>query len=592
MTDTSETTRILIVDDSEDDSRLISRELSRENPEAVFRRVDTEQAMLSALRDQDWDLVISDHSMPSFDSVRALKTLREIQRSTPFIVYSGAYDHAKGVAAMIEGAEDYLYKSDPQRLLPVVRRELRNSRLRRAKDQAERAAHRMSLYDELTGLPNRRLLAHKIAARAAAPGAGAVTCIDIDRFMRINDSFGVATGDALLKQIGARLQTMLGLYDVLARLSGDRFSCLLWAVADAADARDQAERLLSVFATPFQQNGQGLFLTASVGCALLPDHGNDTDILLHGAEQSMAAAKKNGRNCIEIYDPKLAHGASKRLQLENALHYAVEREELFLVFQPMYEVSSQRASAAEALIRWRHERFGVVPPDQFIPLADETGHIIDIGDWVLRRACQQAREWQRAGHEPLAVSVNFSAAQFRDAHIQQRVRNALDESGLSPELLEMEITETVAMQDAEHAIATLRSLKRMGVRIAIDDFGTGYSSLSYLRRFPIDVLKIDRSFIKDLPDDGDSLSIVRTVVALARALRIIVVAEGVETAEQFQLLADEGVERVQGYHFSRPLSVEAFAQKFIAPPGQADPEATLLGPVTEAFGGAGIAAAA
>ena len=588
----SEPTRILIVDDSEDDSLLISRQLSEEIPDAAFRRVDTEQGMLSALRDENWDLVISDHSMPSFDSVRALKALREIHRNTPFIVYSGAYDHEKGVAAMTGGAEDYLYKTDPQRLLPVVRRELRNAQVRRAKDKAERVAHTMSLYDELTGLPNRSLLAQKIASRAAAPGAGAVACIDIDRFMRINDSFGVATGDALLKQIGARLQTVLGLYDVLARLNGDRFSCLLWTVADGADARDQAERLLSVFATPFQQNGQELFLTASVGCAMLPDHGNDADVLLHGAERSMATAKKNGRNRIEIYDPKLTHGASKRLQLENALHHAVEREELFLVYQPMYEVTSQRASAAEALIRWRHDRFGVVPPDQFIPLADETGHIIEIGDWVLRRACRQAREWQRAGREPLTVSVNFSAAQFRDEHIQQRVRNALDESGLPPELLEMEITETVAMQDAEHAIATLRSLKRMGVRIAIDDFGTGYSSLSYLRRFPIDVLKIDRSFVKELPGDGDSLSIVRTVVALARALRISVVAEGVETAEQYQLLADEGIQRVQGFYLSRPLSVEAFTQKFIVPADEADPEATLLGPVAAAFGGARIATAA
>jgi diguanylate cyclase (GGDEF)-like protein len=590
--DMSEPTRILIVDDSEDDSLLISRQLSRELPNAAFRRVDTEQGMLSALHEQDWDLVISDHSMPRFDSVRALKVLREVQRDIPFIVYSGAYDHEKGVAAMTGGAEDYLYKSDPQRLLPVVRRELRNAQLRRAKDRAEHEAHTMSLFDELTSLANRNLLAQKVQSRAAAPGAGAVACIDIDRFMRINDSFGFATGDALLKQVANRLQAALGSSDVLARLRGDRFSCLLWTVADAADARDQAEQLLAAFATPFQQNGQELFLTASVGCALLPEHGSDADVLLHGAEHAMAAAKKNGRNRIEIFDPKLTHGASARLQLENALHHAVEREELFLVYQPMYEVGSQRVSAAEALIRWRHERLGIVPPDQFISLADETGHIIEIGDWVLRRACQQARDWQRPGRKPLAVSVNFSAAQFRDERIQERVRNALEESGLPPELLEMEITETVAMQDAEHAIATLRSLKHMGVRIAIDDFGTGYSSLSYLRRFPIDVLKIDRSFVKELPGDGDSLSIVRTVVALARALKISVVAEGVETADQFRLLSDEGIERMQGYYFSRPLSVDAFTREFIALPSEADPEATLLAPVAAGFGGARIATAA
>ena len=590
--DMSEPTRILIVDDSEDDSQLISRELSRDLPYAVFRRVDTEQGMLSALHDQEWDLVISDHAMPRFNSVRALEVLRTAKRDIPFIVYSGDYDHEKGIAAMSVGADDYLYKSDPQRLLPVVRRELRNGQSRRARERAERAAHTMSLFDELTGLPNRDLLAQKIQARAATPGVGAVACIDIDRFMRINDSFGIATGDALLKQVATRLQAALGPSDVLARLRGDRFSCLLWAAVDAADARDQAQRMLAAFSTPFQQNGQELFLTASVGCALLPEHSNDADVLLHGAEHAMAAAKKNGRNRIDIFDPKLTHGASTRLQLENALHHAVEREELFLVYQPMYEVGSKRVGAAEALIRWRHERFGIVPPDQFIPLADETGHIIEIGDWVLRRACRQARDWQRPGCKPLAVSVNFSAAQFRDERIQERVRNALEESGLPPELLEMEITETVAMQDAEHAIATLRSLKNMGVRIAIDDFGTGYSSLSYLRRFPIDVLKIDRSFVMELPDDSDSLSIVRTVIALARALKISVVAEGVETADQFQLLSDEGIERMQGYYFSRPLSVDAFTREYIALPDDADLEATLRSPVLAGFGDARIATAA
>ena len=383
--DMSEPTRILIVEDSEDDSLLISRQLSREIPNASFRRVDTEHGMRSALHDQDWDLVISDHSMPRFDSVGALKVLQEARRDIPFIVYSGEYDHEKGLAAMTGGAEDYLYKSDPQRLLPVVRRELRNAQSRRAKDKAERAAQTLSLFDELTGLPNRNLVAQKVQFRATVPGAGAVACINIDRFMRINDSFGFPTGDALLKQVANRLQAVLGPEDVLARLSGDRFVCLLWNVADAADARAQAERMLGVFSAPYQQNAQELFLTASVGCALLPEHGSDADTLLHGAERAMATAKKNGRNRIEVFDPKLTHGASTRLQLESDLHHAVEREELFLVYQPMYEVFSRRVGAAEALIRWRHERFGIVPPDQFIPLADESGHIIEIGDWVLRR---------------------------------------------------------------------------------------------------------------------------------------------------------------------------------------------------------------
>ncbi|MGQ0509156.1 MAG: putative bifunctional diguanylate cyclase/phosphodiesterase [Betaproteobacteria bacterium] len=587
-----ESTRILIVDDSEDDFTLMSRELRREIPQAATRRVDNEPEMRSALRDQVWDLVISDHSMPRFDSVAALRVLHEGKYDIPFIVYSGDYDHEKGAAAMSGGAGDYLYKSDPQRLVPVVRRELRNAELRRAKDKAERAATAMSLFDDLTGLPNRILLSQKIRSRAGLPGAGAVACIDIDRFMRINDSFGFPMGDALLRQVAVRLKSALDPADVLARVSGDRFSCLLWTAADEAGALGQAERLLAVFSAPFQQNGQELFLTASVGCALLPEHGSDPNVLLHVAERAMASAKKNGRNRIEVFDPRLTQGAGTRLQMENALHHAVERDELFLVFQPMYHTATRSFSAAEALIRWRHNRFGIVPPDQFIPLADETGQIVEIGDWVLRRACQQARDWQRPGDPPLVVSVNFSAAQFRDERIRSRVQNALDESGLPPELLEVEITETVAMQDAGHAIATLRSLKRMGVHIAIDDFGTGYSSLSYLRRFPIDVLKIDRSFIKELPDDTDSLNIVRTVVALAQALKIDVVAEGVETAAQFQLLSDEGIGRMQGYYFSRPLSVSEFTRRFVPHASGFDPDATLLPVMAAQHGGVRIATAA
>ncbi|MBI3376544.1 MAG: GGDEF domain-containing response regulator [Betaproteobacteria bacterium] len=561
--DTCEPTRILIVDDSEDDGMLISHQLKREIPNVSFRRVDCEQDMRLALQEQGWDLVISDHSMPNFDSVRALEVLREVRRNVPFIVYSGHYDQEKGLAAMTGGADDFVYKSNSQRLLPVVRRELRNSRLHREKEQAERTARTLSLFDELTGLPNRNLLAQQVQSRVSESGPAALVCMDLDRFMRINDSFGYGTGDALLKQVAKRLEAVLGPSDLLARLGSDRFASLLWNVAGGADACAQAERMLGVFSVPFQQNGQELFLTASVGCSLLPEHGSDAGTLLRAAESAMALAKKNGRNRIEVFDPKLSHGASTRLQLESALHHAVEREELFLHYQPMYEVVSQRVGAAEALVRWRHERFGVVPPNQFIPLADDTGYIIEIGEWVLRTACRQARHWQQAGRAPLAVAVNFSAAQFRDEHINERVRNAIEESGLPPELLEVEITETVAMQDAEHTIAKLRGLKRMGVRIAIDDFGTGYSSLSYLRRFPIDVLKIDRSFVMELPDDGDSLSIVRTIVALASALKIGTVAEGVETAEQFKLLADEGVERVQGFYFSKPLSVEDFSEKFI-----------------------------
>jgi len=552
-------TNILIVDDSEDDSVLVAHQLRRIVPDAKFRRVDTEDDMAAALRESDWDLVISDHSMPRFDSVRAMEVLRAARSDVPFIVFSGHYDQDKGIAAMGGGAEDFVYKSNPQRLIPVVQRELRNAQIRRAKAEAERAAQALSMFDELTQLPNRNLLAQSIRACLADGPPAVVMVLDIDRFMRINDSFGFATGDALLRQVAARLEARIEAGDVVARLDADHFACLMHGTGACEAPLARAEALLGAFRAPYQQNGQELFLTASVGCALAPVHGADADTLLRNAESAMASAKRNGRNRAETYDPERQNGASMRLQLESALHHAVPREELFLLYQPMLEVSTGKIGAVEALVRWRHERFGVVPPDQFIPLADETGHIIEIGEWVLRRACRQAKYWHQRGLTHLVAAVNFSAAQFRDVRLVDRVRGALSDAGLPANALEIEITETVAMQDAEHSIAAMGALKSMGVRLAIDDFGTGYSSLSYLRRFPIDVLKIDRAFIKNLPDDLDDLNIVRTVVALARALRISVVAEGVETEAQSRLLAAEGVDRLQGFWLSRPAPPESLA---------------------------------
>ena len=562
----SRTPGILLIDDSEDDGLLVARELRRALPQARIQRVDNEHALRDTLRDADWDVVVSDHSMPSFDSVRALEVLREVRGETPFIVYSGQYDQRQGLEAMNLGAQDFVYKSDdPRRLVQVVRRELRNEQTRRAKEEAEQAARHSTLFDGLTGLPNQQSLTQRVQACTDAARPVAVLCVNLDRFMRINDYFGAATGDALLLQIAGRIEKALGAEDVLARWGSDSFSVLLKDVATLESARARATQVLGAFSAPFHQNGQELFLTASMGCALYPIHGQDAATLLGRSESAMAAAKRNGRNRVEMFDPSLQRTSGRNLQIESELHHAIEREELFLVYQPIVHTQDARIAGAEALLRWQNAKLGMVPPDQFIPVADEAGHIIPIGEWVLRRACRQACRWHSLGHTQVGIAVNFSAAQFRDPRAVARVRSALEDSGLPPEALKIEITETVAMQDAESTIATLRALKGMGVRLAIDDFGTGYSSLSYLRRFPIDVLKIDRSFVKDIAENADNLSIVRTIVALAHTLRIAVVAEGVETAEQARLLAEERVDRAQGYFYARPMRIEDLLAKLHQP---------------------------
>jgi diguanylate cyclase (GGDEF)-like protein len=548
---------VLIVDDSADDARLMTYQLRREHPGLHARRVEDAEDMAQALRESSWDLVISDHSMPRFDSLSAMRVLREAQLDIPFVVYSAHYDLQQGIAAMSTGAADFVNKSSPERLLPVVRRELRNARVRREKERAERAAEEALLIDELTGLPNRKLLLRWLCARGDEPGCAAVVCLDIDRFMRINDSFGAAAADALLVQVMERLQGVLRPGDVLARLAADRFACLLEGVPDAAEARARARELLESLSEGFRHQGQELFVTASAGCALFPEHGDNAEALLRCAESAMANAKRRGRNQLSLYDPGAGGKLSLSLRLESALHHAAERNEFFLEYQPMLQRRGSVIDVAEALVRWRHPRFGVVPPDQFIPIADESGHIVEIGDWVLRHACTQAVQWRSQGHEMMTVSVNVSASQFRDPRLAERVRSALAESGLPGKALEIEITESVAMEDAEYAVTTLRSLKSLGVRIAIDDFGTGYSSLSYLKRFPLDILKIDRAFVRNLPRDAEDLSIVRAVVGLARALGLEVVAEGVETREQYRILGDEGVNRIQGYWLSKPLAAEA-----------------------------------
>jgi diguanylate cyclase (GGDEF)-like protein len=550
--------RVLIVEDCEDDAVLLTHELKHAAGEVVSRRVDTADGMRAALREGDWDLVISDHAMPCFSSTEAYDLLRSCGKDIPFIIYSGHISENAAVTAMNAGVHDFVEKGNLRRLLPVVRRELKTVAEVRARAQAERLLDSMTRYDQLTGLPTREVFEGAAAAilsdRIAAGQGATLLFIDIDRFMRINNTFGYAIGDLLVQEIAARLKEVTGTEALLTRLGRDEFALIDAGTQTVEEATLLARRLMERFLAPFRIEGQEFYITLSIGVCRCPDDGTEIGALLVNAENAMFWAKRSGRNTFQLYVRDLNAASGERLVMETSLRHAVKRGEFLLHYQPSVLLSTGEVVGTEALIRWRHPTLGMVPPDRFIPLADETGLIGEIGQWVLEEACAQTRRWHDAGFSSLTISVNVSAVQFRQGGLTQIVRDVLDRTGLPARCLDLEITETVLMQDADATIATLRQIKAMGVHVSVDDFGTGYSSLAYLKRFPIDTLKIDKSFVRDVTCDEHNAAIVRTVITLARSLGLESIAEGVEEPDQIEFMRREGCDRLQGYCFSKPLA--------------------------------------
>ncbi|GAC1402313.1 MAG: hypothetical protein NVSMB64_01930 [Candidatus Velthaea sp.] len=417
--------------------------------------------------------------------------------------------------------------------------------------------------DQLTSLPNRasfvERLKDEITAAAEHGESIGVMFLDLDRFKDINDTLGHALGDRLLRIVGDRLRGAIRDSGVVARMGGDEFIIMIGGNPDPEALAAIADRVVHCIDQPVEMQGYEQYVTTSVGIAVYPANGGDADTLIKHADIAMYRAKERGRNTYHFFTPALNATLRSRLSQEKNLRKALEREEFVVYYQPQVDLETDCIVGVEALVRWQHPRLGLVPPDQFIPSAELSGLIVALGDWVLESACTQVREWQQGGYPDLHLAVNLSARQFHQTHLASKVRAALTRTGLAPGTLEVEITESVAMNDAALSVAIMQDLGNAGVRLSVDDFGTGYSSLGYLRRFPLHSIKIDQSFVRDIMTEPDDATIVRTVIAMAHSLGLEVCAEGVETADQLDFLRRERCDRVQGYYISRPMTAADLA---------------------------------
>jgi diguanylate cyclase (GGDEF)-like protein len=566
--------RILHLEDNGLDVQLVRDLLDESGLKCDITNVDTRGAFQDCLRTQTWHVILSDFALPTFDGVAALETAKEICPSTPFIFVTGTMGEENAVESLKNGATDYVLKQNLARLAPAVRRALKERADTLHRLQAEHELHKsqeqirfLAYHDALTSLPNRAFLLERLADMLADAKRHderiGVLFIDLDHFKVVNDSLGHSIGDLVLKAVGERLKIAAREQDIVARLGGDEFVVVLRGIKDSSDAGMAADRMKRVIAEEIVAEHYRLVNTCSIGITVFPENGSDAETLIKNADAALYASKEIGRNSWQFFTSAMNNKAVERLTLETALRYALAKKQLYLEYQPQVSIATGRIIGTEALLRWRHPELGIVPPSTFIPIAENTGEIVQIGEWVLRTACAQAREWQRAGSLPLIMAVNVSAVQFRHPAFLETIRQVLAETGLQPNYLELEVTESQLMENPETMMVLLREITAMGLGLAIDDFGVGYCGLSYLRHFQFSRLKIDQSFVRSVLTDHRDAALTAAIVNIARVLSMKVIAECVETLEQVNLLQRIGCQEIQGYYFSKPVSPGEFARCFL-----------------------------
>lgn len=560
------TARILVIDD-EPEIRDVLHSLL--NASYICTCVSSAEEALELLPHQRFDLIISDINMGGMSGLEMIPRVLALAPETVFVMISGQQTIESAIEAMRVGAFDYINKPfDLKHVEAAVRRALEHRALLEAKSlhenkledlvrQRTAELNHLAYHDALTDLPNRALFDDRLTqalplAQRTRRSLG-VLFLALDRFKKVHDTLGHALGYKLLKEVAERLTSCIGEGETVARFEGDEFAFLLTQIAGTDDVIEMIYQINEALKAPFRLDEHELFLTASIGISFYPDDGVDAPTLLKNASAALYRAKEHGGNNYQFYTRDMNARALKRLAMENDIRRALERSEFAVHYQPQVDINSGLIVGVEALVRWPHPELGLISPSEFVPLAEDTGLILPLGDWVLRTACLQNRIWQDDGYAPLSLSVNLSARQFQQPNLSGSVAAILEETGMNPRYLELELTESSIMRNADSAVIALTQLKDMGVRISVDDFGTGYSSLGYLKRLPMNTLKIDQSFIRDITTDPDDAALVVAIITLAHNLRLRVIAEGVETKEQLRLLHLLRCDEWQGNLFSEPL---------------------------------------
>ena len=548
--------KLLLVEDNPADADFLAASLRRQRAGDVeLINVPTLAAATEQLGLDTFDVVLLDLHLPDGSGLQCLDAIQAVNTEIPIVVLSGQDDEDFAVSILTKGAQDYLVKWEGQ-----GRTILRSIRYAIERKKSDLRLNYLAQYDPLTGIPNRQFFNDQLTratARARREGRKvSLLFLDLDAFKVVNDTLGHDAGDRLLKEVADRIRRSVRTGDVVARLGGDEFAVMLEGLSSPLEVEALASGLLEVVSQPYHIADRQVSITTSIGITMYPNDNSDTQMLLKNADIAMYQAKESGRNNFKFFHEQMHADLMRYHELERDIRVAISEGQFHLAYQPKINVRINQLQGLEALLRWNSPTRGRVSPADFIPVAEESGHIIPLGYWVLNEVCLQLRTWQDKGLSPVPVSVNVSARQFQQPDFHKRVAEVLRRHDVDPSLLEIELTEGLVMDDTETAQRELAELKKIGVRISIDDFGTGYSCLSYLRRFPLDVLKIDRSFVQEIGSSRDGESIIDAIISLARSLRLETVAEGVETTAQLHFLLDHGCHVVQGFLFGKPMDMQ------------------------------------